>query len=100
MYPQAGGSDDQCQCDKGVHEFLGEHGLEPKPDERFSDVVARALHISAGQADVLLEALSSGATPEQALTKAEIDRNVADSALSTRMAQAIGKAWGEISKRV
>ena len=85
---------------KGVHDFLGEHGLEPKPDERFSDFVARALNISAGQAEVLLEALSSGATPEQALTQAEIDPNVADSRLLTGMARAIGTALGEISKRV
>ncbi|MDT7818054.1 MAG: hypothetical protein QOJ42_7970, partial [Acidobacteriaceae bacterium] len=66
---------------KGVHEFLGEHGLEQKPDERFSDFVARALNISSGQAEVLLEALNSGATPEQALAQAEIDPNVADSGL-------------------
>jgi hypothetical protein len=33
---------------KGVHEFLGEHGLDQNPDERFSDFVARALKISAG----------------------------------------------------
>ena len=85
---------------KGVHEFLGEHGLEQKPDERFSDFVARALNISAGQAEVLLEALSNGATPEQALTQAEIDPNVADSGLLTRMARAIGTVLGEISKRV
>jgi hypothetical protein len=31
---------------KGVHDLLGEHGLEQKPEERFSDFVARALTIS------------------------------------------------------
>src|ERR1035437_10254106 len=84
---------------KGVHDLLGEHGLEQKPEERFSDFVARALTISARQAEVLLEALSSGAKPEQAMTKAEIDPNIVDAGLLTRIARAIGMVLGEISKR-
>jgi hypothetical protein len=85
---------------KGIHDLLGEHGLEQKSDERFSDFVARALNLSARQAEVLLEALGSGATPEEAMMKAEIDPNVVDAGLLARIARTIGMALGEISKRV
>jgi hypothetical protein len=85
---------------KGVHDLLGSHGLEPKPDERFSDFVARALAISARQAEVLFDALSSGATPEEAIMKAEIDPTEVDEGLLNRIARAMGAALGEISKHV
>lgn len=85
---------------KGVHEILGEHGPQPGPGERLSDYVARALKISGAQAEVFLEALHDGSTPEQAAAKAEINPATADLDLLTRMAQAIGTALGEIKRRV
>jgi AAA+ superfamily predicted ATPase len=56
--------------------------------------------LSARQEEVLLEALGSGATPEEAMMKAEIDPNVVDAGLLARIARTIGMALGEISKRV
>jgi len=85
---------------KGVHEMLGEHGPQPEPGERLSDYVARAFKISGAQAEVLLEALHDGATPDEAAAKAAINPATTNIDLLTRLAQAIGTALGEIKKRV
>ena len=84
---------------KGVHELLGEHGAKPKPDEPFGDFVARAVNISRRQAEVFLEALHNGSTPEEATAKAEIDPAAVNGDLLTRVARAIGTALGELKKR-
>jgi hypothetical protein len=81
---------------KGIHELLGEHGAEPIPNEQFGDFVARALNITASQAEVLLEALHSGATVEEAMTKAEIGPANINRELLLIVARAIGAALGEL----
>ena len=83
---------------KGVHELLDQHGIRPKPDETFGDMVARALDISARQSEILLERLHDGATVDEAAAAAEIDITQIPGDLLVRIATAIGTALGRLNR--
>ena len=82
---------------KGVHELLDQRGIRPKPDEIFGDMVARALHISRRQSEVLLESLHEGASVDEAVAVAEIDTSHLEGDLLVRVARAIGTALGRVT---
>jgi hypothetical protein len=84
---------------KGVNDLLRERGIEQKPGERVVDYVARGLRITAQQADVLLIAMHSGESVDEAVVLAGIDpASIADRDLLTRLARAVGSALGHLAK--
>ncbi len=84
---------------KGVNDLLRERGIEQKPNERVADYVARGLGITAQQADVLLQAMHSGVSVDEAVVLAGINPTaITDRDLLTRLARAIGSAIGHLAK--
>jgi len=84
---------------KGVNDLLRERGIEQKPNERVADYVARGLGITAQQADVLLQAMHSGVSVDEAVVLAGIDpASIADRDLLTRLARVVGSALGHIAR--
>lgn len=83
---------------KGVHELLEERGIRPNSDENFGDVVARALHISRQQSEILLESLHDGDSVDQAAVAAGIDPSDLQGDLLVRIASAIGTALGRVNR--
>ena len=77
----------------GVRRFLDDRLPARASGHCAVSSLAGALN-TAAQAEVLLEALSSAATPEHSLTRGEIRPNAADSAPSAHLARAIGAALG------
>ncbi|HEY6390654.1 MAG TPA: hypothetical protein VIX89_05225 [Bryobacteraceae bacterium] len=83
---------------KGVNDLLLERGIEQKPNERIADFVARGLGITAQQADVLLQAMHSGVSVDEAVVLAGIDQSsIADRDLLTRIARVVGAALGQLA---
>ena len=85
---------------KGIHDLLAERGVQPKEGEEFATFVARALGISAHQAETLLTALDEGASREEALARAEIGAGAIDHDLLTTLARLIGTALGEVKNKI
>jgi len=84
---------------KGVNDLLRERGIEQKPNERVADYVARGLGITAQQADVLLQAMHSGVSVDEAVVLAGIDpASIADRDLLTRLARVVGSALGHLAR--
>jgi len=84
---------------KGVNDLLRERGIEQKPNERVADYVARGLGITAQQADVLLQAMHSGVSVDEAVVLAGIDPvSITDRDLLTRLARVVGSALGHIAR--
>jgi hypothetical protein len=85
---------------KGVHELMGDAGVQPAPNESFGDLVARGLGISARQAEVLLSALHDGATVDEAVAKAEVDPANVHQDLLKKVARLIGSSLGSIASKI
>jgi fructose-1-phosphate kinase PfkB-like protein len=84
---------------KGVNDLLRERGIEQKPNERVADYVARGLGITAQQADVLLQAMHSGVSVDEAVVLAGIDpASITDRDLLTRLARVVGSALGYLAR--
>ena len=84
---------------KGVNDLLRERGIKQKPNERVADYVARGLGITAQQADVLLQAMHSGVSVDEAVVLAGIDpASIADRDLLTRLARVVGSALGHLAR--
>jgi hypothetical protein len=64
-----------------------------------ADYVARGLGITPQQADVLLQAMHSGVSVDEAVVLAGIDpTKIKDSDLLTRLARIVGSALGHLAK--
>ena len=84
---------------KGVNDLLRERGIEQKPNERVADYIARGLGITAQQADVLLQAMHSGVSVDEAVVLAGIDpASITDRDLLTRLARVVGSALGHLAR--
>jgi hypothetical protein len=84
---------------KGVQELLEGRGVQQKAGEKFGDVVARELGISARQTEILLEALHDGHDVDDAVRAAEIDPTAVSGDLLVQLARVIGTALGRLAPR-
>lgn len=85
---------------KGVQELLEKRGIEQKQGERLSDYVARGLHLSDHQAEVLLEKLHDGAEVDDAVREAGIAPESMDRDLLTQLARSLGSAAGRSVREI
>ena len=82
---------------RAVGEVLESHDVTPKPGERLSEAVARALRLSDSETKTWLEALDEGCTIEEANRRAGISDHRENEPLLIALAQAIGRAAGKMT---
>jgi hypothetical protein len=81
---------------KAVGETLESHGIKLQPGESIPDAVARALNLNDAETHRWLEALTEGATVEEANARVGIADH-RDRPLLVTIAKAVGTALGKIA---
>lgn len=84
---------------KAVQEVLEGHGITPEPQERLSDVLARALGLSDAEAERWLEAITEGRSVGEACRLAGVPVRVERGGLLHEVARAMGNALGHLVHR-
>ena len=76
-----------------MQELLEGRGVQQKAGEKFGDVVARELGISARQTEILLEALHDGHDVDDAVRAAEIDPTAVSGDLLVQLGSRDWNRW-------
>lgn len=82
---------------QAVGEAFDAHHITGRPGEQMPDTVARALHVSAIEANRWLEALNDGCTVDEANRRAGIMSQKDNEPLLNTLARRIGAALGALA---
>ncbi len=82
---------------KVTGEILADHHIHPRQGEYMGDMVARGLGMTAGQAEIWLDALNEGCTLEEANDRAELPVERAEEPVLNAVARSIGSLLGKLS---